>query len=116
MLRMKSGFLKKPEIAIILSLCAACAAVVLILALQPKGAVAAVYYDGERIKTISLSRDGEYSVDAALPVTLEVKDGRIRFTGSVCPDKLCEGFGWIGEENEYAICMPAKVVVMIEAG
>ena len=46
-------------------------------------------------------------------VTLEVKDGQIRFINSICPDHLCEGFGFISMEDESAICMPAGVAVLI---
>ena len=68
--------------------------------------------DGESL-TIPLDQDEIYHIDARLPVTLEVKDGRIRFIDSQCPDLLCEGFGFISSEGEQATCMPAGVNVTI---
>ena len=65
-------------------------------------------------KIISLAKDGEYKIEGKLPVTLEVKEGKIRFVRSVCPDHVCEGVGWIGTEGEQAICMPAGVSVTIQ--
>ena len=44
---------------------------------------------------------------AALPVTLEVKDGAVRFVNSVCPDHICENTGWLRLEGEAAVCAPA---------
>ena len=66
---------------------------------------------------LDLDRDGVYPVEgAALPVTLEVKDGAVRFVDSQCPDHLCEGFGWVKTEYDRAVCMPAGVAVSAEAG
>ena len=48
-----------------------------------------------------------------LKVTLEVKDGAIRFVDTVCPDHLCENEGFIRYEDESAICMPAGVAVLV---
>ena len=45
---------------------------------------------------------------------LEVKEGKIRFINSVCPDHVCEGFGWLSKEEDKAVCAPARVVVSIE--
>ncbi|MBQ3588282.1 MAG: NusG domain II-containing protein, partial [Oscillospiraceae bacterium] len=38
---------------------------------------------------------------------------RIRFIESICPDHLCEGYGFISYEDETAICMPAGVAVLV---
>lgn len=64
---------------------------------------------------IDLTQDGTHEIaGAALPVTLEVQDGKIRFVDSQCPDHLCEGFGWVETEYDTAVCMPAGVVLGIE--
>lgn len=81
--------------------------------LRPKGAEAAVIYDGSEIMRISLEEDGIYTVQGDLTATFEVSGGRIRFIHSLCPDKLCEGFGWIGLRGETAVCMPARLAVII---
>lgn len=82
-----------------------------------KGGIAVVRVDGTDVRQeISLEEDGTYSIeDGKFPVTLEVKDGQIRFVNSLCPDHLCEGYGFIGMEDEVAICMPAGVAVLIES-
>lgn len=56
---------------------------------------------------LALSQDGTYPIEgAALPVTLEVKDGAVRFVNSVCPDHICENTGWLRLEGEAAVCAP----------
>ena len=66
---------------------------------------------------LDLDRDGVYPIEgAALPVTLEVKDGAVRFVDSRSPDHLCEGFGCVKNEYDRAVCMPAGVAVSAEAG
>ena len=63
---------------------------------------------------LSLEENAVHSIpEGKFIVTLEVKDGRIRFIDSKCPDHLCEGFGFIQHEDESAICMPAGVAVLI---
>ncbi len=63
---------------------------------------------------ISLQEDKIHTItDGNIKVTLEVKDGRIRFINSLCPDHLCEGYGFISMEDDSAICMPAGVAVII---
>ncbi|MBR2671893.1 MAG: NusG domain II-containing protein [Oscillospiraceae bacterium] len=78
------------------------------------GRTATVEYDGEVIMNVDLSEDAVYHIDARLPVTLIVENGRIFFTDSVCPDHLCEGFGRIHIKGQSAICLPARVAVYID--
>lgn len=94
-------------------------AIVLFLLLRPKtvqGAVAVIdvfYGQGESIE-IPLTKDGVYTIDSgALPVTLEVVDGSIRFIDSQCPDHDCEAFGWLHRDGEWAACLPAAVSITI---
>lgn len=64
---------------------------------------------------LSLAEDGRYSIEGGrLPVTLEVAGGRIRFVDSRCPDHICEHTGWLSQEYDQAVCMPAGVSVTVE--
>lgn len=110
---MKRKVFAKRDWVILAVLVVVAALTLALFALRPRGNIAIVSYNGERVMEINLSRDGIYHIEADYPVTLEVKDGRIRFVDSHCPDHLCEGFSWIGDEYETAICMPARVVVQI---
>ena len=83
---------------------------------QTSGATAIVdinYQGKEERMIIDLAKDDTYSIQAALPVTLVVKDGKISFQNSKCPDLLCEGFGEINIDGDFASCLPAGVIVVI---
>ncbi|MBQ8994736.1 MAG: NusG domain II-containing protein [Oscillospiraceae bacterium] len=80
---------------------------------RPSGVKAVVSYKGEIIAELPLNEDNDYTIKGDLTATLEVRNGRIRFVNSLCPDKICEAFGWIGEPGESAICAPAKLAVQI---
>lgn len=107
-------FVKKKDLIFLLGLLVLAAGIALFYFGRPSGTKAVVTVDGGTSLEIDLSYDEVYHIDGgALPVTLEVKDGSIRFIDSQCPDHLCEGFGFINSEGEYAICMPAGVAVTI---
>ena len=80
------------------------------------GMAARVTVDGRGEDVLlSLAEDGRYSVGGGrLPVTLEISGGRIRFVDSQCPDHICEHYGWLSQEYDQAVCMPAGVVVTVE--
>ena len=68
---------------------------------------------------IPLNKNARYDVDTGIyTIHLEVKDGAIAFVDSPCPDHLCEGYGWLSRQDDWAACLPAKanVVVMSEGG
>lgn len=105
---------KKRDLIVLIVLLLLAGGIAIFYATRSKGASATVTVNGGQTLEIDLSQDKIYHIDdAALPVTLEVKDGAIRFIDSQCPDHLCEGFGFIHNEGEYAICMPAGVSVNI---
>ncbi|MEG2929935.1 MAG: NusG domain II-containing protein [Oscillospiraceae bacterium] len=79
------------------------------------GAKAVVQIEEPKSKLeIDLSKNKTYTIDARLPVTLEVVDGGIAFIHSHCPDKLCEGYGYIRHEGEMSACLPAGVIITID--
>ncbi|MEG0912329.1 MAG: NusG domain II-containing protein [Oscillospiraceae bacterium] len=111
----KMKFLKKRELIIVALVIALSLSAMLIFSKMESGFCAVVAYNGVEIQRIPLSVDKIYFLDGDLPVSLEVRQGKIRFVGSQCPDKLCEGFGFIGREYDCAICMPAGISVQIVA-
>ena len=106
----------------IFAACILLAAAILALLLYPNRKSGALAYvsiaDGESF-TLSLEENGVFSygteTGAGLPFTLEVQDGAVRFIESQCPDHVCEGFGWLSHAHDEAICLPAGVVVSVEA-
>lgn len=67
------------------------------------------------IEQIPLDTDYDYYYELEeYIVHLQVKDGAIAFVDSQCPDHVCEQFGWLSEEGQWAYCIPAQVYVSIE--
>lgn len=80
--------------------------------------IATVYYQSEEYTKINLTQaeDGTIiEIAADLPVTLKIKNHHIRFVDAQCPDKVCEGYGYIGSPGQQAICLPAKVGIVINS-
>ncbi len=46
-------------------------------------------------------------------LTLEVREGRIRFSESDCPDRVCVNTGFISVNGQVAACVPARILVRI---
>ena len=64
---------------------------------------------------IDLRKNAEYDIDTGLyTIHLRVENGGIAFVDSPCPDHLCEGFGTLKNEGDWAACMPAKASLTIE--
>ena len=87
---------------------------------RPAGGTALLTYgeDGQTME-IPLNKNARYDVDTGIyTIHLEVEDGAIAFVDSPCPDHLCEGYGWLSRQDDWAACLPAKanVVVMSEGG
>ena len=86
---------------------------------QKEGAVAKVWLDGQVVMTFSL-QDYEESTLVDLEETtgkhakVELKDHQIRFTQVQCPDHICEGYGFLSQVGQTAVCMPNRLVITIE--
>jgi hypothetical protein len=83
------------------------------------GRTALVSLDGTVISEISLDSapEGyEYRVekDGRLLSILVVRERKIRFTWSDCPDQVCVHTGWIGWSGQAAVCLPNRVMVRIQ--
>lgn len=111
---MDRKFYQKRDFYIILVVVVIATIAVVLLWPKTLGNTAEVWYNGEIVAEISLSDDGIYPIDANLPVTLEIKDQKIRFLNAQCPDKICERFGWIGNAGDSATCMPARITVLVK--
>ncbi len=67
------------------------------------------------VEQIPLDTDYDYYYEVGpYIVHLQVKDGAIAFLDSQCPDHVCEQFGWLREEGQWACCVPAGVYLSIE--
>ena len=112
---MENKLFKKREIALLLLVSTLMLALMLLPGLKRSGngVRAVVTYTGDVVAEIDLGEDADYTIEGDLTATLEVRNGKIRFVHSLCPDKICEAFGWIGNPGESAICAPARLAVQI---
>ncbi|MEG2036573.1 MAG: NusG domain II-containing protein [Ruthenibacterium sp.] len=109
-------WIRKADVVMLAVLLVLAGGIALWYAAKPQGPIATVTIAGETDKQeIPLNHDKTYTIagNNGLTVTLRVQDGCIFFENSECPDHLCEGFGKLSHEGEYAICMPAGVSVNI---
>ena len=102
--------------AAIIAAIAAAAGLALVFA--PRTAVTAkVYLDGELIASVDLDREEESRCfDAGEGNTVQVEKGRIRMLSADCPDKLCVDMGWSSSPSKPIVCLPNKVMILIEGG
>ena len=78
------------------------------------GVLAEVYYENEKILTIDLSVDDEYTVDGALgDVVIEVKNKKVRVKEENSPKNICSKEGYIGDSSRTLICLPNKIIIKI---
>ena len=72
---------------------------------------ALIYQNGEVVEQVSLDDDREFVFGT---VTIEIKDGKIRFASADCPDELCVKSGWLYKNGDTAACVPNKTVILIK--
>ena len=71
-----------------------------------------------RLFGLQLTEDETDTYSSADTVTytvhLHVENGGIAFVNSPCPDHLCEGFGRLKAQGDWAACMPARASLTIQ--
>lgn len=77
--------------------------------------VAVITVDGREEKEIDLTlqEDCIITLKTDPVVTLEIKEHKIRFIDSKCPDGTCEKMGFLSRAGQTAACIPAKVIVTV---
>ena len=111
----------KKLILLISAATAVCLAVYfLILSLAPSGDTAVIYLDGEEYGRIDLAKVKEeytFTISTAYGSnTVLVEHGAISVTSADCPDLICVHQGRLTQAGVPIICMPHRLVIMIEGG
>ena len=79
------------------------------------GSYALIGTGGDHVQRYSLGKEQLIHVDGPLgKTTLEIKDNRIRFIDSPCPNKICIHSGWHNAAGDFAACLPNHVTLQIE--
>lgn len=95
----------------------AAAAVFFISSRRPGGAVANVYQNGVKIRSIELSDVTEaytFVVEGSVENTVAVEHGRICVLSATCPDQICVKQGWLYGGAVPIVCLPNSLVIEIE--
>jgi len=89
----------------------------LILVNSSNGSSVIVSVDGHFIDSYSLSSDGEYSIDGINGISdiLCIEAGSAFMKDAACPDKLCVKQGRINRSGESIVCLPGRIVVVVES-
>lgn len=74
---------------------------------------AQILIDGKVAYTIQLDENKTFSIPEKPNITFEIKDNKIRFLSSDCPDKVCINSGFIGKKGQMAACLPNKTSIRI---
>ncbi len=79
--------------------------------------IATITIKGDVVEVIelnSVSGYREFKLKASPELTVRVENGRICVLEAQCADKLCINCGWLQENGDMAVCLPAGVVVTVE--
>ncbi|MBQ9510914.1 MAG: NusG domain II-containing protein [Clostridia bacterium] len=94
----------------------AAASLLLISLSRSKGAFAVAYIDGKVAVRLALNEDGEYLIDCGNGDYNEViiRGGEVSVFDANCRDKICVHHRAVSHDGESIICLPHKLVIMIE--
>ncbi len=83
---------------------------------QKSGKTADIYVKGEYYTTLPLDKNTVYSPAEVPNVKIEIKDGKVGFIESDCPDKVCINTGFLHTAGQTAVCLPNAVSVTVRGG
>lgn len=85
-------------------------------AINAEDAQAVIYYKDQEVQRLNMSDNGLYTISGELGnVVVEISDGRIRVAEEISPLHYCSLQGWVSTSNTPIVCLPNKVVIIIEA-
>ena len=79
------------------------------------GDVARVYIGNDLVGEYRLDVDGEFTINGGTN-KLKIENGKAFMIYAECPDGWCKNQGKINLCGERIVCLPNKVMIMIEEG
>lgn len=71
----------------------------------------------EGVETFALKEDRQVRVAGFIGVSeITVSDGRARFVGAPCRNRVCVAAGWLTAGGDFAACAPNGVSILLRAG
>lgn len=74
-----------------------------------------IIVDGSVTETVTLANDRTFSIAERPHIVFEIKDHRIAFIKSDCPDKVCIHSGYQGHNGQSASCLPNKTTIVVHS-
>ena len=76
-----------------------------------------IYVNDELKQELPLDEDTQYLINGQNGGTnlLIIEDGKAYVKDATCPDKVCVQMGKISELTQIVVCIPNKVVIVIES-
>lgn len=118
-IQMKQMVKRKKDIIIVaVILCLALAAfIVNRMIFRAQGTVyCEIYVDGKLTETVDLTEERSFTLEERPNIRFAVKDRRIAFAASDCPDQICVHAGYLGQVGQSAACLPNKTSIRICSG
>lgn len=72
-----------------------------------------VIHGGEVVDKVYLDEDRVFSVPEVPQIEFEIKDHQIAFSHSNCPDQVCVYTGFLGEDGQFAACLPNDIMLWV---
>lgn len=72
-----------------------------------------IYVEGKLTETVDLTDERSFTIKERPNIRFEVKDHRIAFIASDCPDQICIHAGYLGQAGQSAACLPNKISIRI---
>lgn len=73
-----------------------------------------IQIDGERIASYPLGEDVEFEINDGTN-WVKISDGKVQMVQADCPDQICVHHKEISKNHETIVCLPNKIVLMIES-
>ena len=108
---------ERNDLLIVIAVCIAVIAMLIPRFIGGDKLEAEIAVNGEVVKTLRLdeiSEKYEFSTGTSPDVVITAENGRIRVSDAGCPDRLCVNCGWLDEDGDMAVCLPAKVTVSVK--
>jgi hypothetical protein len=87
----------------------------IVRAVTHSGTEVAVYVENQRRYVFSLRKDSREIIEGTQGnMVLEIHGGQVRVIESSCPLKICVKMGAISSPGRAIVCLPNKVVIVIE--
>lgn len=73
-----------------------------------------IQIDGERIASYPLGEDVEFEINDGTN-WVKISDGKVQMVQADCLDQICVHHKEISKNHETIVCLPNKIVLMIES-